>query len=91
MNIEGTIEVISNTTEIFWTSGNIIAIVVALISILGSIFVAWKSEKNAREISKSNNELKKKINDENIALQEKWNSETLQFQEKINKLLLMQI
>lgn len=85
MNIEGTIELISNSSENFWTSGNIIAIVVALISILGSIFVAWRSEKNAQNISKSNNEIQKKINDENIALQEKWNSETLQFQEKINK------
>ena len=85
MNIEGTIELISNSAEGFWTSGNIIAIVVALISILGSIFVAWRSEKNSQEISKSNNEIQKKINDENIALQEKGNSETLQFQEKINK------
>lgn len=85
MNIEGTIEFISNSAESFWTSGDIIAIVVALISILGSIFVAWRSEKNSREISKSNNEIQKKINDENIALQEKWNGETLQFQEKINQ------
>lgn len=85
MNIEGTIELISNSAESFWTSGNIIAIAVAIISILGSIFVAWRSEKNAREISKSNNEIQKKINDKNIALQEKWNHETLQFQEKINQ------
>lgn len=85
MNIEGTIELISNSAESFWTSGNIIAIVVALISILGSIFVAWRSEKNSKGISKSNNEIQKKINDENLALQEKWNSETLQFQEKINQ------
>lgn len=85
MNIEGTIELITNSAENFWTSGNIIAIVVALISILGSIFVAWRSEKNSKEISQSNNEIQKKINDENIALQEKWNSETLQFQQKINQ------
>ena len=85
MNIEGTIEIISNSAESFWTSGNIIAIFVALISILGSIFVAWRSEKNSKEISKSNNETQRKINDENLALKEKWNIETLQFQQKINQ------
>lgn len=85
MNIEGTIELISNSSESFWSGGNIIAVIVSLISIIGSIIVVFLSNRAAKTISKENNELQKKMNDENTKLQSKWHKENLELQEQINK------
>lgn len=74
----GTIELISNSSESFWSVGNIIAVIVSLISIIGSIIVVFLSNRAAKTISKENNELQKKMNDENTKLQSKWHKENLE-------------
>lgn len=80
MNIEGTIEVISNSSN----TGDIIAIVVAVISIIGSIIVVILNNRVAKKISNENNDIQKKINEENVKLQDRWHKESLALQEKIN-------
>ena len=69
MSIEGTIELITNSSEIFWNSGNIIAIIVSVISIIGSIIVVVLNNREAKKISEHNNNLQEKMNDENTKLQ----------------------
>ncbi|MCK9479758.1 MAG: hypothetical protein M0R40_09735 [Firmicutes bacterium] len=85
MSIEGTIEVINNSSETFWNSGNIIAIIVSVISIIGSIIVVVLNNRASNKISEHNNNFQEKMNDENTKLQAEWHKENLGLQEQINK------
>ncbi len=85
MRIDGVFEIINNTSETFWTGGNIIAIIVAVISIIGSIIVVIISNDSTKKINNANIKIQKKINDDNTKLQEQWHTENLQIQEKLNQ------
>lgn len=65
MPVEGTITVVTQSNE-FMSTGDIIAIVVAVISLLGVIISTFWTNETTKEISESNEKLQEKWNQKNI-------------------------
>ena len=65
MSIDGTIELITESTT-FMSMGDIIAIIVAVISLIGVIISTILTNRTTKKINKSNAELQEKWNQKNI-------------------------
>lgn len=66
MNIDGTLRIISDLSEKAISTGDIIAIVVSIISLIGVIISTYATNKTTKKINESNNEMQEKWNQKNI-------------------------
>lgn len=66
MNIDGTLRIMSDLSEKTISTGDIIAIVVSVISLIGVLISTYMTNKTTKKINQSNNEMQEKWNQKNI-------------------------
>lgn len=66
MSIDGTVRIISDLSENAINTGDIIAIVVSIVSLIGVLVSTYWTNKTTKKINKSNNEIQEKWNQKNI-------------------------